>query len=128
MAEQGITLAELASVDPGGNGLEASQHALSPCNIHTGFQGHVIQLSMASLRYWSELGLQPLSGPKNIKAVIVTRHQEDEPRARRLAESLRNIYTVSYLSFTPFFADEVVAKSGNGRDRQVFRPGRFQMF
>jgi len=95
MAEQGITLAELASVDPGGNGLEASQHALSPCSVHTGFQGHVIQLSMASLRYWSELGLQPLSGPKNIKAVIVTRHQEDEGRARRLADSLRNVYTVS---------------------------------
>lgn len=102
MAEQGITLAELAAVDPGENGLEASQLALSPCNIHTGFQGHVIQLSIASLRYWSELGLQPLSGPKNIKAVVLARHQEDEGRARRLADSLRNVYTVSILSFSLF--------------------------
>jgi hypothetical protein len=89
MAEEGITLTDLAT-----SGLDATQHVLTPCSIHTGFQGHVIQLSIAALRYWSELGLQPLSGPKVIKAVIVTRNQEDEGRARRLAESLRNVYSV----------------------------------
>jgi hypothetical protein len=69
--------------------------ALLTCSVHTGFQGNVIQLSGAALRYWSELGLQPLSGPKDIKAVIVTSHGEDEGRARRLANSVRAAYSVS---------------------------------
>lgn len=44
---------------------------LKQCNIHAGFQGNVIRLSIAALRYWRELDLQPVSGPKNLKAVVV---------------------------------------------------------
>ena len=88
LADEGVILSDLATVDD-------TPLDLPPCNIHTGFQGNVIQLSGASLRYWSELGLQPLSGPKNLKVVFVTRHLEDEAQARRLVESLRNVYSVS---------------------------------
>lgn len=88
LADEGVVLSDLATVDD-------TPLDLPPCSIHTGFHGNVIQLSGASLRYWSELGLQPLSGPKNLKVVFITRHVEDEAQARRLVETLRNVYSVS---------------------------------
>jgi hypothetical protein len=90
LAEEGVTLSDLADS-------ESTPLELPPCSIHTGYQGHVIQLSAASLRYWSELGLQPLSGPKNLKVVTVMRHVEDEDRARGLVDSVRALYSVSHL-------------------------------
>jgi hypothetical protein len=97
LTEEGVTLGDLAvSNDSTSNGVLArAQSTLSVCTIHTGYQGRVIQLSIAALRYWSELGLQPLSGPKKIKAVIVTKHKGDVNRARRLLESLSATYSVS---------------------------------
>jgi hypothetical protein len=90
LAEEGVTLSDLADS-------ESTPLVLPPCSIHTGFQGHVIQLSAASLRYWSELGLQPLSGPKKLKILIVIRYVEDEGQARGLIDSLRAAYSVSPL-------------------------------
>ena len=89
---EGVNLSDLARISE-------IPLSLPPCSIHTGFQGNVIQLSGASLRYWSELGLQPLSGPKDMKIIIVTRHAEDEARARALADSLRTMYSVSLSAF-----------------------------
>jgi len=109
LAEEGVILSDLATLDD-------TPLELPPCNIHTGFQGNVIRLSSASLRYWSELGLQPLSGPKNVKAVIVTRHVEDESQARRLVESLRTVYSVRTSVLDRYCANYRVAESWHDRD------------
>lgn len=79
---------------------EQGQHdsmsgSLAPCAIHTGYHNRLVQISIAALRYWPELGLQPLSGPKDIKATIIVETAEDRPAARHLAEKLGDSYAVS---------------------------------
>jgi hypothetical protein len=96
LTRRGVSLADLtASVE------EASddQHgpvllSLAPCTIHTGYHSRVVQISIASLQYWPELGLQPLSGPKDIKATIIVENIEDGHRARKVATGLGDSYAV----------------------------------
>lgn len=56
---------------------------LPPCQIHVGYGGNVCQLSIASLRYWAQLGLQPVGGPKDIKALIVCSSESGTIRAAK---------------------------------------------
>lgn len=46
-------------------------HALSPCSVHTGFADNIMRLSIAGLRYWRDLGLQPVGGKKDITAFVI---------------------------------------------------------
>ncbi|KAK4686309.1 hypothetical protein P7C73_g3822, partial [Tremellales sp. Uapishka_1] len=64
---------------------------LAACSIHTGFTGNVMQLSIAALRYWRELGLQPVSGQKNVLAYILC-----EPFEAQAAEELLRALAENY--------------------------------
>ena len=45
--------------------------ALSHCTIHAGLANNIAKISVASLRYWRQLGLQPSGGRKDVTAYVV---------------------------------------------------------
>jgi hypothetical protein len=96
-SRDGVPLAEMSTRDPGTDETpgELVVTALAPCTIHIGYHGHVVQMSIAALRYWPELGLQPLSGPKNFKAVVINIYEHEAHYARKLVNELGETYTVS---------------------------------
>ncbi|WWD19869.1 hypothetical protein CI109_104337 [Kwoniella shandongensis] len=59
----GVMLSDLDS--------ETNIRSLTQPHIHTGFANNVAKLTIPSLEYWSELGLQPAGGRKDVQAVLV---------------------------------------------------------
>lgn len=85
----------LASNDNSIPDLRASGNC-PPCAIHTGLAGNVTKLSIASLRFWRELGLQPLSGPKNARMfAIVDAGKKARPACVNYLERMSSAYKVS---------------------------------
>lgn len=79
--------------------------ALSQCAIHVGFRGNIVRLNIAALRYWRELDLQPLSGSKNFKAVVIHHQIGGGAVMRHRFERLRNVYQVSDCQYYSAHAD-----------------------
>lgn len=97
----GVTLADFVEPDADNEEVEAAERkqlgpsAFSQCTIHAGFRGNVIRLSIAALRYWRELDLQPLSGSKDIKAVVLHDRADGDVSSRKDFIRLASTYKVS---------------------------------
>lgn len=65
------------------------------CDIHLGFRGNVMRMSIASLRYWRELDLQPLGGDKDVKAIALVEGQEHLLAAKQVCTRFGDTYKVS---------------------------------
>ncbi|WVQ83661.1 hypothetical protein IAT38_005804 [Cryptococcus sp. DSM 104549] len=77
LAEVGVTISHL---DQG-----TTIHPLTQPLINTAFSHNILRLSISSLPYWSELGLEPAGGKKDVHALVVC---EDTDVARRAASKL----------------------------------------
>ncbi|WVQ94904.1 hypothetical protein IAU59_001990 [Kwoniella sp. CBS 9459] len=62
LLDKGMLLSELNEDKP---------TSLAQPMIHAGYSDSVIKLSISSLHYWTEIGLQPQGGPQNVEAVVV---------------------------------------------------------
>ncbi len=72
--------------------------ALSQCNVHAGYSGNVMRLSIAGLRYWNELGLEPVGGRKDITAFVVCEVGDGYRRAAvDLLRRMQGLYVVCCL-------------------------------
>ncbi|WRT70002.1 uncharacterized protein IL334_006995 [Kwoniella shivajii] len=74
LIEGGIALSDLSK--------DSKIRKLPQPQISTGYHNYVVNLSIPSLHYWSELGLQPQGGNKNAEVVI---YCEDNHEARERA-------------------------------------------
>jgi hypothetical protein len=45
--------------------------SLGECFVHAGYANYVLQLRSSGLRYWPELGLQPVGGRKDISGLVM---------------------------------------------------------
>ena len=55
-----------------------------------------MQLSIAGLRYWRQLGLQPVGGRKNLEAFVICEVDEGSVRAARtFLTQMAEVYEVS---------------------------------
>ncbi|KAK8853441.1 hypothetical protein IAR55_004147 [Kwoniella newhampshirensis] len=63
LIDGGATLSDLDS--------DTMIRTLTQPHIHTGFANDIMRLSISSLNYWSELGLQPAGGKKDVEAVLI---------------------------------------------------------
>jgi hypothetical protein len=69
--------------------------ALLPCQIHVGLHGNVCQMGISALRYWRQLGLQPVGGKKDARALVVCDVDEGAVNAaKRFLQSLSATYEV----------------------------------
>ncbi|OCF61553.1 hypothetical protein L486_01205 [Kwoniella mangroviensis CBS 10435] len=73
----GITLSDLSK--------ESKQRFLPQPQISAGYHNYTINLSIPSLQYWSELGLQPHGGYKDVEAIILC---EDTDEAREKGKEI----------------------------------------
>lgn len=55
-------------------------YTLPQANVNVGFGSAVMRISVAALRYWRELGLEPAGGPKDIKTFAICDPGEDSER------------------------------------------------
>lgn len=70
---------------------------LPQSQIHVGYNGNVCQLSIASLRYWRQLGLQPVGGPKNVKAIVACTSESGSVRtAKSFLKDVGDMYEVRF--------------------------------
>jgi hypothetical protein len=66
------------------------------CRVSAGFAGKVMQLSIAGLRYWNQLGLEPSGGKKDLSAfVICTIDEAAVLTAKRFLSDISSAYQVS---------------------------------
>lgn len=65
------------------------------CDIHLGFRGNVMRMSIASLRYWRELDLQPLGGEKDVKVIALVEDLNDVDIAKQICARLGDTYKVN---------------------------------
>jgi len=73
---------------------------LIPCQIHVGLHGNVCQMGMSALRYWRQLGLQPVGGKKDVTALLVCDMDEGSINAaKRFLQSMTATYEVSRQSY-----------------------------
>ncbi|WVF67307.1 hypothetical protein IAT40_002058 [Kwoniella sp. CBS 6097] len=98
LVDRGIVLSDLC---------EDNTAALAQPQIHAGYSASVIKIAISSLHYWTEIGLQPQGGPKEVEAVIVSSKEEVSAGAsghlssemKRAWESLRlGKHTISELA------------------------------
>lgn len=74
---------------------------MTPCNVHVGFHHNVMSLPIAGLRYWRELGLQPVGGPKNVKAFVMFDERTGlGSLAREFLVRMSRAYQVCFLLFS----------------------------
>ncbi|WVQ66718.1 uncharacterized protein L199_004907 [Kwoniella botswanensis] len=73
----GITLSDLSK--------ESKQRFLPQPQISAGYHNYTINLSIPSLQYWSELGLQPHGGYKDVEAITLC---EDTDEAREKGKEI----------------------------------------
>lgn len=57
--------------------------SLPACQMHVGYSGNVCELSVSVLRYWRQLGVQPVGGRKDISVLVVCDPSEGDVRAAR---------------------------------------------
>jgi hypothetical protein len=50
----------------------SSSTVLPACNVHAGFAGNVMRLSIAGTKYWRQLGLSPVGGEKDVETIVIT--------------------------------------------------------
>lgn len=84
--ETGITLSHL--LDPAEHATPAvdenSIRELGSCNVHAGFAGNVMRLSIAGIQYWRQLGLSPVGDEKEVEAMVATTTGSGMKRAAEL--------------------------------------------
>ena len=70
--------------------------AFKQCDIHLGFNGNAMRMSIASLRYWRELDLQPLGGKKDIKVIALVEGLDRMEAGKQICTRLGHTYRVGH--------------------------------
>lgn len=71
-------------------------HTMPMCRVSAGFAGKVMQFSIAGLRYWKQLGLEPSGGKKDLSAfVICTVDETAVSTAKCFLSDISSVYQVS---------------------------------
>ncbi|ORX40443.1 hypothetical protein BD324DRAFT_610744 [Kockovaella imperatae] len=67
--------------------------SLAPLSVHVGFAGSVMSLGAAGLRYWPQLGLEPVGGRKDIAfSVLHEKASGAEGATLRFLQALEGVY------------------------------------
>lgn len=78
-----LTVAPIA--DAAAAPLTSTDMQLNQGNVHAGYNGRIMSLSIAGVQFWQQLGLSPLGGQKHLEVSVIC---SDEPGAKRAAEEL----------------------------------------
>lgn len=103
LVRSGIALSELAPA-PEIKSEEAEEeepkksYTLPQVSVNVGFGSAVMRISVAGLRYWRELGLNPASGPKDVKAFAICAPGADNERvAKSFLTDMSEVYAAHRL-------------------------------